>query len=217
MKYYWNNGFYIDKIHFDFDEETEEYIVPDGFKEITEERYRELLAGQETGKRIVTGADGLPELAEQEKTPPDPVVEAEKLLHTMQVRAMALTVPLEDDATAFTLAPICAEWKAGEHYDKGEILNHNEQPYRVVQAVDALEHQPPGAEGMLAIYRPLNPEHAGTPDDPIPFVNGMDVYNEKYYSFNGKTYLAKADMMPCTWDPGSEGVWQWEEVTDNAG
>lgn len=71
MKYYWNNGFYIDKIHFDFDEETEEYIVPDGFQEITEERYRELLGGQETGREIITGADGLPELADQ----PEPTVE----------------------------------------------------------------------------------------------------------------------------------------------
>ena len=71
MKYYWNNGFYIDEIHFGFNEETEEYIVPDGFLEITEERYRKLLAGQETGKRIVTGSDGLPELA----VPPEPTVE----------------------------------------------------------------------------------------------------------------------------------------------
>ena len=71
MKYYWNNGFYIDKIHFDFDEETEEYTVPDGFQEITEERYRELLGGQETGREIITGADGLPELSDQ----PEPTVE----------------------------------------------------------------------------------------------------------------------------------------------
>ena len=217
MKYYWNNGFYIDKIHFEINEETEEYIVPDGFKEITEERYRELLSGQETGKRIVTGSDGLPELADPEPTPPDPVVEAEKLLHTMQVRAMSLQIDLEDDATALTMSPICPEWEAGEHYEAGEIVNYNGQAYRVIQAVDALEHQPPGADGMLAIYRPLNPEHAGTLDDPIPYVYGMDVYNGKYYSFNGKTYLAKSDMIPCTWDPGTEGLWQWEEVTDNAG
>ena len=68
MKYYWNDGFYIDEIHFELNEETGEYTVPAGFQEITEERYRELLAGQETGKRIITGADGLPELAEQEPT-----------------------------------------------------------------------------------------------------------------------------------------------------
>ena len=85
-------------------------------------------------------------------------------------------------------------------------------PWRVIQEVDSLENQPPGAEGMLAIYRPLNPEHAGTLDDPIPFVNGMDVYTGNYYSYEGKTYLAKADMLPCVWNPGSEGVWQWEVV-----
>ena len=213
MKYYWNNGFYIDAIHFEFNGETGEYTVPEGFQEITEERYRELLAGQETGKRIVTGADGLPELADPEPTPPDPVIVAESLLRSMQVRAMSITVPLEDDATALTLSPICPEWEAGEHYETGEIVNRNGQAYRVIQAVDALEHQPPDADGMLAIYRPLNPEHAGTLDDPIPFVNGMDVYTGKYYSFNGKTYLAKADMIPCVWDPGTAGLWQWEEVT----
>ena len=213
MKYYWNNGFYIDEIHFELNEETGEYTVPDGFQEITEERYRELLAGQETGKRIITGSDGLPELADPEPTPPDPVVAAETLLHTMQVRAMSLQIDLEDDATAFTLAPVCAEWKAGEHYDKGEILNHNEQPYRVVQAVDALEHQPPGSEGMLAIYRPIDPAE-GTRGDPKSFCFGMDVTSGLYYTYNGKLYLAKSDMPACTYYPGSEGVWQWEEVTE---
>lgn len=82
----------------------------------------------------------------------------------------------------------------------------------MIQEVDSLENQPPGADGMLAVYRPLNTENTGTADDPVPFVNGMDVYTGKYYSFNGKTYLAKADMLPCTWDPGTEGLWQWEEV-----
>lgn len=135
----------------------------------------------------------------------------------LEMKSVFTSIPLEDDETALTLSPICPDWEAGTHYEAGEIVNRDGQPYRVVQAVDSLENQPPGAEGMLAIYRPLNPEHAGTVDDPIPFVNGMDVYNGKYYSFNGKVYLAKADMIPCTWDPGTEGLWQWEEVTDNAG
>ena len=132
----------------------------------------------------------------------------------LEMKTISTSIPLEDDATALTLSPICPDWEADHHYDAGEIVNHEGQAYRVIQAVDSLEHQPPGAEGMLAIYRPLNPEHAGTQEDPIPFVNGMDVYNGKYYSFNEKTYLAKADMLPCTWDPGTEGVWQWEEVTN---
>lgn len=150
---------------------------------------------------------------------PDPGPAPEQIAYETQnalmQRVVAQAIPDDDDATALALSPICPEWRDGVHYEAGEIVNHDGQPYRVVQAVDSLEHQPPGAEGMLAIYRPLNPDHAGTLDDPIPFVNGMDVYSGKYYSFNGKTYLAKADMIPCTWDPGTEGLWQWEEVTDD--
>lgn len=64
MKYYWKDGFYIDEIHFNFDAETGEYTVPDGYIEITEELYHNLLDGQAAGKRIMTGADGLPELTD---------------------------------------------------------------------------------------------------------------------------------------------------------
>lgn len=147
---------------------------------------------------------------------PDPGPTAEQIAYetqnTLMQRVVAQAIPLEDDATALALSPVCPEWAAGTHYEAGEIVNHEGQAYRVVQPVDSLEHQPPGAEGMLAIYRPLNTENTGTVDDPIPYVYGMDVYNGKYYSFNGKTYLAKADMKPCVWDPGTPGLWQWELV-----
>lgn len=74
MKYYWKDGFYIDEVHFDFDAETGEYIIPAGYAEITEELYHALLDGQAAGKRIVTGADGLPELAD----PPQPSLDERK-------------------------------------------------------------------------------------------------------------------------------------------
>lgn len=213
MRYYWKDGFYIDEVHFNFDAETGEYTVPDGYTEITEELYHVLLDGQAAGKRIVTGADGLPELAEQLPPEPDPVADAEKLLRSMQVRAAALAIPAADDAAAFTLAPLCRTWAANTHYDALEIVNHEEQPYRVVQAVDSLEHQPPGAAGMLAIYRPIDPA-PGTREEPQTFYLGMDVKEGLYYTSAGKLYLAKADLPACTYAPGTEGVWQWEEVTD---
>ena len=40
----------------------------------------------------------------------------------------------------------------------------------------------------------------------------MNTEEGKYYSYEGKVYLCKADMTPCVWAPGSPGVWQWEEV-----
>lgn len=147
---------------------------------------------------------------------PDPGPTAEQIAYetqnTLMQRVVAQAIPLEDDKTALALSPVCPEWQAGTHYEAGEVLNHEGQAYRVVQAVDSLEHQPPGAEGMLAIYRPLVQGHAGTLKDPIPWVSGMDVDQGKYYSFSGKTYLAKADMKPCVWAPGTAGLWQWELV-----
>ncbi len=137
---------------------------------------------------------------------------AQKKLDELQRVATVRSIPLEDDATALVVAPACPEWSAGTHYEACDVVNHNGQAFKVIQPVDALENQPPDAEGMLAIYRPLMPEHDGTLDDPIPFVNGMDVYNGKYYTYNGSVYLAKADMMPCTWAPDTEGLWQWELV-----
>lgn len=142
---------------------------------------------------------------------PSAEYQAQKLYSTLQRRVVMQAVPLEDDATAYTLAPVCPDWKANHHYEAGEIVNHDGLPYRVILKVDSLEHQFPGAEGMLAVYRPIDPA-AGTADDPKRFYYGMDVEEGLYYSYNNKLYLAKADMKPCAWEPGSEGVWQWEEV-----
>lgn len=155
-------------------------------------------------------ADG--EIVELPDPGPAPEQIAYETQNVLMQRVVSQAIPVDDDATALALSPICPEWQAGTHYESGEIVNHEGQAYRVVQSVDSLEHQPPGAEGMLAIYRPLNTENTGTVADPIPYVYGMDVYNGKYYSFNGKTYLAKADMKPCVWPPGTSGLWQWELV-----
>ena len=213
MKYYRKNGCYIDEINFDIDPDSGTYIIPDGYVEITEEQWRMLLKGQATGKRIIIGDSGIPELADRLPTKPNPIAEASKLLQAMQVRAAALAIPAADDAAAFTLAPLCKTWTAGTHYDALEIVNHEGRPYRVVQAVDSLEHQMPGSAGMLAIYRPIDPA-PGTHEAPKTFYFGMDVKEGLYYPSAGKLYLAKADLPACTYAPGTAGVWQWEEVAD---
>ena len=56
--------------------------------------------------------------------------------------------------------------------------------------------------------------HDGSIDDPIPFVNGMDVETGKYYTYNGLLYQAQADMKPCVWPPDTPGLWQWRPVTE---
>ena len=109
-------------------------------------------------------------------------------------------------------------WTAGESYVTGDRLVHEGVVYEVQQPVTAQAHQPPGSAGMLAIYRPISAdpdtgeEPDGSRDNPYSFIHGMDVSTGKYYTFEGKLYLAKADMKPCVWNPGTPGLWQWELV-----
>ena len=105
MKYYWKNGFYVDEVHFDFEAETGEYTVPAGYVEITEELYRNLLDGQAAGKRIVTGADGLPELAD----PPALSLDERKAAAVAQLWSNYKAHQQKHvDAEDLTLAVVCA-------------------------------------------------------------------------------------------------------------
>lgn len=156
------------------------------------------------------------EIAEIESGPeyiPPPTKEEQAVTF---MRAMARTAANIPDAVALSIPNILPTWQefldADEKIEAGICLMYEGQCYRTKQAVPPQAHQPPGSEGMLAIYSPIDREHAGTIEDPIPWVSGMDCYKDKYYLYNGKTYLCTQDMKPCTWEPGSDGVWQWEEI-----
>ena len=118
------------------------------------------------------------------------------------------------DAAALEMPDLFPTWEesleAGAKLAAGAILSRDGQLYRAVQTVTPQAHQKPGGEGMLAIYRPIDREHAGTLGDPIPWAYGMDCLTGLYYSHEGVTYLCKGDMIPCVWAPGSAGLWQWE-------
>ena len=149
--------------------------------------------------------------ASQPAPPPGPQEQVMTLARTMAVAATGLT-----DAVALSIPDLLPAWEellsAGNQVAAGVCLTHKGQCYRVVQSVTPIESQPPGGEGMLAIYRPIEREHTGALADPIPWVYGMDCYSGKYYAHGGITYLCRADMLPCVWAPGTAGLWQWEAV-----
>lgn len=123
----------------------------------------------------------------------------------------AAAVLADDDIKK--LLPVVRPWVPGEEYAAGEPLSHGGGVYIAVSKVTAQAHQEPGGEGMLAVYRPIDAAgSAGTIDDPIPYLYGMDCAEGLYYSNEGKTYLCKSDMPNCVWAPGTAGLWQWEEV-----
>lgn len=116
-------------------------------------------------------------------------------------------------------AHVFESWQAGQTYNAGYRLEHEGVVYEVVQEVTAQEHQPPNAEGMLAVYRPLSvdaetgEEPDGTKDHPFEFIYGMNVHKGEYFTYEGRLWLATNNMLPCTWIPGTSGAW-WEEVTE---
>ena len=115
----------------------------------------------------------------------------------------------------FAKAGLFTDWAAGQTYAKGYRLAHKGIVYEVMQEVTAIENQSPDAAGMLAVYRPLSvdPETGDEPDGsrehPFAFLYGMDVTKDSYYSYEGKLWLARADMPACVWVPGTAGLWQW--------
>ena len=132
----------------------------------------------------------------------------------LYVQATAASIP---DTLALEMPDLFHTWAevldAGQQLQTDEVINKDGQLYRVVQLVTPAEHQPPDGEGMLAIYRPIEPDHAGTQEDPIPWRYGMDCTQGKYYSYGGKAYLCNLTMQACVWAPGTEGLWQWSEVS----
>ena len=140
----------------------------------------------------------------------------------LTARAQRQLVQTEDfsapEYALFAAAGLFPAWTPGTTYVPGNRLVYEGVVYEVQQPVTAQEHQPPGSTGMLAVYRPLSVdaetghEPDGGPENPYPWLNGMDVYTGKYYTFQGKLYRAKADMIPCIWEPGTPGLWQWELV-----
>lgn len=153
---------------------------------------------------------------EEATTQPAPPPSPQEQMLTM-ARAMAATATNIPDTVARPIPDLLVSWeellKSGKEVEKGVCLMYNGQCYRVETNVTPIETQKPGDDGMLAVYRPIDREHTGTKSDPIPWVNGMDCYNGKYYSYEGKIYIAKMDMIPCVWIPGSSGTdTVWEEV-----
>lgn len=163
------------------------------------------------------------EIAEAEKqaavSQANAVLEAKSRANLVQTASFTSA-----EFTLLAKAGLFPVWTAGETYPQGRRIQHEGIVYEVVAAngVTAEAHRPPSAEGLLAVYRPLStdPETGTTPtgtqDDPIPYIGGMDVEEGKYYSYNGKLYLANANLPACVWPPDTKGLWQWTEITETA-
>ena len=139
---------------------------------------------------------------------------AQKLRAAMDTAGNALT-----DAQALTCKLIYWQWAnlIGTTATPGQRFLHGDTLYRV--RTDASEHTfsaewVPGVP-TAALYEAIDEEHSGTLDDPIPFTQPMEIFKDKYYSQNGKTYLCTRDSgKPLAFDLADLVGLYVQEVTE---
>lgn len=181
------------------------YLKPGTWKEITDAEAAELLKPTE---------EDLAKFEREKAHSEASAVLASRMQHQI-VQAGEFT---ESEFTLFVKAGLFNTWGPDQPFTKGQRIEYGNIAYEVQQDHTSQAHQPPGSEGMLAVYRPISvdpssgDEPDGTLENPYIFIYGMDVKNGSYYSYEKSVYLAKADMPACVWVPGTEGMWQWEIV-----
>lgn len=87
--------------------------------------------------------------------------------------------------------------------DVGRIVEYGGQLYRVLLPVPA-GLDPPDVTGMWPYYRLVQPDYAGTIEDPIPLIitgSGTMLTKDFYYSYGGQLYRALVDEYLCVYDP----------------
>lgn len=124
----------------------------------------------------------------------------------MRAAVMLYTAGL-DDADAVTVPAVYPTWAAGAEYAAQAIVQHGGRLYRVEQAHTAQAHQPPGGDGMLAIYRPLRPPTT----DPLPWIYGepVEIGDKRIDPMDGLVYVVYTPAGVNVWQPhDAPAIWQ---------
>lgn len=111
-----------------------------------------------------------------------------------KVEASAQYAP---DDVAVQCKELYPTWESyiGKSLAAGVKVRYQDKLYKVVQPVSVvLENQPPSLD-TAALYTAIDETHAGTKEDPIPAVAGMEYEKGKYYSDGGKLYLMNRQGM----------------------
>lgn len=84
------------------------------------------------------------------------------------------------------------EWVIGIDVKTGERYRVDDTLWECIQGHTTQENWRPGIS-TASLWKVVDEEHAGTIDDPIPYVTPMELFNGKYYRQNGVTYKCTRD------------------------
>ena len=107
-------------------------------------------------------------------------------LFATSINTMSLT-----DEQALQFKNLYPKWETfiNQKLEKDYKVLYEDKLYKVKQTIEkVLQNQPPSID-TASLYEEINEANAGTLEDPIPYNNNMELYEGKYYSQNGVTYL----------------------------
>lgn len=143
-----------------------------------------------------------------QRTRPLTAEEVTALLIKEQINTLSV-----DDATAVRMTAFYPEWAKDTAYTVGYKVQYLGKLYKVVQAHTSQETWTPDITASL--YTRIDEVHDGTKHDPIPYEGNMTLYNGKYYSQDGVTYLCNRDTGNPVYNKLSELVGIYVEVVIN--
>lgn len=151
----------------------------------------------------------------EEKSRPLTAEEVTAMLIKQQINSITV-----DDQTALRMRwyyPTFAEL-VGQTVKQGTKFradgSENADLYKTIQPELTIQaHYPPG-EGTESLYTRIDEIHDGTQYDPIPYNGNMTLYNGKYYSQDGVTYLCNRDTGNPVYNKLSELVGIYVEVIE---
>ena len=128
-------------------------------------------------------------------------------LYAATINTMNLT-----DEQALRYKRLHPQWSdfIGKSLPANFKIQYLEKLYKTRQEISVVLDQDgyrPGETGSEALYEEINETNKGTLEDPIPYNNNMELYEGKYYSQNGVTYL-------CTRNSGQALTHNLEELVD---
>lgn len=84
------------------------------------------------------------------------------------------------------------EWVIGIDVKTGERYRVDDTLWECIQGHTTQENWRPGIS-TASLWKVVDEDHAGTIDDPIPYVTPMELFNGKYYRQDGVTYKCTRD------------------------
>lgn len=139
-----------------------------------------------------------------------PITESEVMSMLIKEQINTLSV---DDATAVRMVAFYPEWAKDTTYTIGYKVQYLGKLYKVIQAHTSQETWTPDITASL--YTRIDEVHDGTKYDAIPYEGNMTLYNGKYYSQDGVTYLCNRDTGNPVYNKLSELVGIYVEVVSN--